>query len=94
MDVEQLAPQSVAYGSNQFSFNTLPNSYFINNGDLIINSVTLKSQSWYKCEAENLLGSVNANMFLQIKSIDKFVTYFNYSKFGYYYFVYFQNRKN
>jgi hypothetical protein len=73
MEAEQLMPQSASYAANQFTFNAMPNSYFINNGELIINSVNVKSQGWYKCEAENLLGSINANMYLQVKS--KIITY-------------------
>ncbi len=67
----KLLKSDVAYDeqrSRQFSFNPTPNSYFINDGDLIINSVNAKSQGWYKCEASNLLGSISAKMFLQVKS--------------------------
>jgi hypothetical protein len=52
---------------NRFAFNPMPNSYFVSGGNLIINSVSTKSLGWYKCEASNLLGSVSAKMFLQIK---------------------------
>jgi len=52
----------------QFGFNSKPNSYFINDGELIINNVNAKSQGWYKCEASNLLGTISAKMFLQVKS--------------------------
>ncbi len=38
------------------------------NGDLVIKNANAKHQGWYKCEASNLLGSVNGNMYLQVKS--------------------------
>ena len=39
------------------------------NGDLIIKNANLKHQGWYKCEASNLLGTISANMYLQVKSM-------------------------
>lgn len=63
-----LQPQTSSSSyNNRFAFNPMPNSYFISNGNLIINSVSQKSLGWYKCEASNLLGSISAKMFLQIK---------------------------
>lgn len=38
------------------------------NGELLIKNVNMKDQGWYKCEASNLLGNVDANMYLQVKS--------------------------
>ncbi len=52
-----------------------------NNGDLIIKNANLKHQGWYKCEASNLLGTVSANMFLQVKSMHPFFKFFE-SRFG------------
>lgn len=60
--------QMDGYQNGQFAFRPIPNSYFINKQDLIINSVTDKSEGWYKCVASNLLGSVSTKMYLQIKS--------------------------
>ena len=39
------------------------------NGDLIIKNVNIKNQGWFRCEASNILGTINANIFLQVKSI-------------------------
>jgi hypothetical protein len=56
-----------------YSFNSQSNGYYVNNnGDLIIKNINFKNQGWFKCEASNLLGSVSANMFLQVKSKLKF----------------------
>ena len=38
------------------------------NGELQIKSVNMKHQGWYKCEASNSLGKVDAIMYLQVKS--------------------------
>lgn len=38
------------------------------NGELQIKSVNMKHQGWYKCEASNSLGKVDAKMYLQVKS--------------------------
>lgn len=38
------------------------------NGELQIKSVNMKHQGWYKCEASNSLGKVDATMYLQVKS--------------------------
>lgn len=62
-----LQPHSKHSSSNRFPFTYIPNSYYQTNGQLIINNVNSKSQGWYKCEATNLLGTVTAKMFLQIK---------------------------
>ncbi len=57
-----------------YSFNSQSNGYYVNNnGDLIIKNINFKNQGWFKCEASNLLGSVSANMFLQVKSKLKFI---------------------
>ena len=67
---QKLETNSQIYGdilalSNDF---TAFAPYSLNdNGDLIIKSVNLKSAGWYRCIAENLLGSISQNMFLHVK---------------------------
>lgn len=43
------------------------------NGELVIKNANGRHQGWYKCEASNLLGQVEAKMFLQVKSNLKFL---------------------
>ena len=51
----------------------MSNGYYVNmNGDLIIKNVNIKNQGWYRCEASNILGTITANIFLQVKSIQTF----------------------
>lgn len=39
-----------------------------NNGQLIIKNANMKHEGWYKCEAGNILGQIEAKMYLQVKS--------------------------
>lgn len=55
-----------------FSYNSLTNGYNVNTqGNLIIKNINTKNQGWYRCEPSNLLGSVNDNLYLQIKKKQK-----------------------
>ena len=43
------------------------NQYISQNGDLIIKNLNTKShEGWYMCDAKNLLGSINARMYLKV----------------------------
>jgi hypothetical protein len=48
-------------------FTTIAPYSLNDNGDLIIKSVNLRNAGWYKCIAENLLGSISQNLYLYVK---------------------------
>lgn len=50
-----------SHGVNNAVYNTN------DNGDLLIKNLNIKHTGWYKCIAENILGSVSQNMYLHVK---------------------------
>jgi hypothetical protein len=65
---------------NALFFDTNPNDYLANSakmnaqflnsndeGELVVKHVNSEHQGWYRCEASNLLGTVSANMYLQVR---------------------------